>query len=156
MDREQEVCSFPVLAGHPPKRGRGQVQEEATLQRVLLSKVATGVELKHHWAKREGFWRNSSRLTPRLPPRAREAAHPPQAQVYLSQNGYCLSRSLSCFAWGIGRGQSVPCSWRYPVQQLGLYSKACAPLLQRTKQESRAPRPLISDSFGCPQRAFPQ
>ena len=58
-DRKQEVCSFP-----PPKRGRGQVQEEAKAQRGLLRKVATGVELKHHWAKREGSpgdpWRNSS------------------------------------------------------------------------------------------------
>ena len=54
VNREHDVCSFPLLAGHPPKRGRSQVPEEANAQRGLLSKVATGVELKHHRAKREG------------------------------------------------------------------------------------------------------
>ena len=42
-DHKLVVCPFPLMAGHLPEEGRGQVPGRQSFQRCLLSKVAAGL-----------------------------------------------------------------------------------------------------------------
>ena len=96
VDRDDVVCSFPLLAGHP-HRGAAVRFRRMRLARGLLSKMASGTGLKRRWRKHAGSPEvYSLRSTPCLLPSAKSGAQPPRQRCgHLSQNGYSLSLSLS-------------------------------------------------------------
>ena len=102
VDRDDVVCSFPLLAGHP-HRGAAVRFRRMRLARGLLSKMASGMGLKRRWRKHAGSPEvYSLRSTPCLLPSAKRGAQPPRQRCgHLSQNGYSLppSLSLSLCAW---------------------------------------------------------
>ena len=74
--RKQVVCSVPLLKGHPPERGLFQDRERRGKARGLLSKVATDVELKHHWVERKsspGVYSSELTLRPPQAPKHRRS-----------------------------------------------------------------------------------
>ena len=125
VDRDDVVCSFPLLAGHP-HRGAAVRFRRMRLARGLLSKMASGTGLKRRWRKHAGSPEvYSLRSTPCLLPSAKRGAQPPRRKCgHLSQNGYSLSLSLSlalCFSFRLPHDLHAPAK---PPSRLSLGSVA--------------------------------